>query len=230
MTVQDIMDRVSTLYNDASYERVSKQMYLNFLDDALNQLVMSRPDSHVRTTVVQLDPGTRQRLPEEALSLIDIYRNMGQDGVTQGSPIWQVNRKDLDYFSNWHSASAVDPTEITEFSYDARSQKTYWASPAPGSMTAIFVEMDYSYSFPKYATLDWDFAVTQAIDCDDTFQGPICSYMLYILYSTDSASKTDKDVAEKYRTDFYNALGIEMKAGSTNNPMTGDAKVTTGSK
>ena len=223
MTVQDIMDRVSTLYNDISFDRVSEQMYLKFLDDALNQLVMSRPDAHVYTDVVQLVAGTRQKLPDEALSLIDIYRNMGADGLTQGSPVWQVNRKDLDYFSNWHTAPAVEPTEITEFAYDPRSNKTFWVSPAPGETVVINIEMEYSRAFPQYSALGWDAAVSEGIPCDETFRGPICSYMLYLLYSTDGASRQDKDVAEKYRTDFYNALGIEMKAGTVNNPMTGDA-------
>lgn len=228
MTVQDIMDRVSTLYNDLAFDRVTKQMYLKFLDDALNQLVMSRPDAHVRTTVIQLDPNTRQRLPEEALSLIDIYRNMGPLGVTQGSPVWQVNRKDLDYFSNWHTPSLVEPTEISEFSYDPRSNKTYWVSPAPGATTPITVEMEYSYSFPAYSSLSWEDAIAQEIQCDDTFRGPICSYMLYLLYSTDSASRLDKEIADKYKADFYNALGIEMKASVVTNPMAGDATSTTG--
>lgn len=225
MTVQDIMDRVSTLYNDTSFDRVGQTMYLKFLDDALNQLVLARPDAHVRTTTIQLDPGTRQTFPEDAIVILDIYRNRGQDGVTDGPPIWQVNRKDLDYFSNWHAPTAVQPTYIDEFAYDGKVPRTYWISPASGSTTPIFIEMSYSYAFPQYALLAWETALTQTIPCDEVFKGPICAYMLYLLYATDSSSKYDKDVAEKYKNDFYTALGLELKAGTVSIPTPGDVVV-----
>lgn len=222
MTVQDVMDRVSILYNDADFERVSTDMYLKFLDDALLQLVLARPDSHIKTAVVQLDSGTRQTLPAEAFSLIDIYRNKGTAGYTDGSPIWQVNRKDLDYFADWHATPTVAPTEVTEFSYDVKSPKTYWVSPAPVAGTNIFVEMDYSYAFTTYAGMAWNTALTQVIDCDDVFLGPIVSYMLYLLYNTDAASQYDKSTAEQYKQTFYNQLGLEYKASVITTPVPGD--------
>ena len=224
MTVNDIMDRVSTLYNDADFARVTQTMYLKFLDDALMQLVMARPDAHLKTVVVQLDPGTQQRLPEDCISLIDIFRNMGQDGVTQGRPVWQVNRKDMDYFSNWHATDplAPEPTEITEFAYEKKNAKIYWVSPAPGATTPIFVELMYSFAFPPYATLNWADAITQTVPCDDVFMGAVCSYMLYLLYNTDAASKMDKTIGESYKSDFYNQLGLEYKASTINMPQPGD--------
>ena len=222
MIVNDIMDRVSTLYNDADYARITQTMYLKFLDDSLMQLVMARPDAHLKTVVIQMDPGTQQRLPEDCVSLVDLFRNRGQDGVTNGRPIWQVNRKDMDYFSDWHVDPVVEPTEITEFSYEKKNAKIYWVSPAPGATTLIFVENMYSFAFPPYSTLDWDDAITQAIPCDDTFTGAICSYMLYLLFSTDTASKMDKTISESYKADFYNQLGLEYKASTVNMPQPGD--------
>jgi hypothetical protein len=227
MVIKDIMDRVATLYNDADYERVSQTRYINFLDDAFQQLVIARPDSHAKTMVMQLDPGTKQTLPGDMLALIDIYRNMGQDGVTDGPPIWQVNRKDLDYFADWHTAPAVDPTAISEYAYDTKTSKLFWVSPAPGTFTPIFIELAYSYSFPIFSNLTWDRAITQTVPCDDTFVGAIIAYMLYRLYSTDTASAKDKALAESYKADFYNQLGIEYKSVSTLGPRVGDTIVTT---
>jgi hypothetical protein len=226
MTVQDIMDRVSTLYNDTSFARVSQTMYLKFLDDSLSQLVLARPDAHYKISNVLLSAGTKQTVPADCITLMDIYRNRGADGTSNGAPVWQVNRKDLDYFSNWHGDPTTVTTEITEFAYDSKFPNTYWVSPPPVLAQPVYVEMAYSYPFTSYAAMGWTSAVGQTIDTQETFKNPICAYMLYLLYSTDSSSKYDKDVAEKYRTDFYNALGLEMKAGSLNAPTPGEVTVT----
>ena len=225
MTVQDIMSRVSTLYNDTDYVRVSTSMYLDFLDDALTQLVLARPDANSKVVVMQLDPGTKQTFPEDMLTLIDVYRNRGQDGITNGPPIWQVNRKDMDYFANWHADSAVEPTAVTEYAYDSKTNKLFWVSPAPGATTPIFIEFAYSYMFPQFSSLTWARALTQAIPCDESFSGAVVSYMLYRLYSTDSASTKDKAVADAYKADFYTQLGLEYKASTALNPEVGDSIV-----
>lgn len=227
MTIQDIMDRVSLLYNDTTYDRVSKDMYLKFLDDALMQLVMVRPDANSKVVVMQLDPGTKQTFPADMLTLIDVYRNRGQDGITDGPPIWEVNRKDLDYFMNWHTPSVVEPTSITEYAYDPKTSKLFWVSPSPGAYTPIFIELSYSYAFPTFAVLEWERALTQAIPCDESFSGAVSAYILYRLYSTDTASKTDKVMADAYKAEFYNQAGVEAKASSSMTPVVGDTVNTT---
>lgn len=225
MTIQDIMDRVVLLYNDTDYARITQNMYLKFLDDALLQLVTLRPDTNSRIVVMQLDPGTRQTFPADMLTLIDIYRNRGQDGVTNGPPIWKVNRKDLDYFSNWHADAAVDPTTIDEYAYDTKDNKTFWVSPSPGESTPIFIELSYSYTFPTFASLSWERAVGQVLPCDESFANAVVSYMLYKLYSTDTASKTDKALADSYKTDFYSQIGNEAATNAMFLTVVGDTPI-----
>lgn len=220
MTVGDILDRVVTLYNDASYDRVSQSMYLKFLDDAINQLILSRPDSHVKTDVVQLTAGTRQTLPANGYNLINIYRNMGYvDGSSwiEGAPILQVDRDELDFFSNWHTITADN--EVEEFAYDLRTPKTFWVS-TPAS-TSTYVEMDYSYGAEvRYGELTDDFEdiLLLVLPIDDVFMGPLVSYILYLLYSTDSSSVNDNAIAKQYEQSFYQALGIEYQASDLVRP------------
>lgn len=217
MKVKDILSRAAILYNDEDYVRVSKRQYLAFLDDAINQVILSRPDAHVKTSVVKLNPGTRQEIPLDGYSLIEIYANVDtQDGVTiagYGNPVFQVERKDLDYFNNWH-APVGGTTEITEFAYDTRSPRTFWVNPPVTASPNIYVEMDYSYGVPEYSTLPSVESVIEEMDIplSDIFKGPIVSYMLYLLYSTDSTSQVDRQVAQRYEASFYQALGLEYKA------------------
>lgn len=238
MLVQDILDRVRALYNDPDYVRVPKATYLQFLDDAINQLILLRPDAHVKTEVVKLQQGTRQSIPAAGYALIDIYMNKTPVDVPNGvfdngAPVLQVERKDLDYFSSWHTIDK-NPTEIEEFAYDMRTPRTFWVSPAIGA-NDVYVEMDYSYGSIEYAkqldAMTFDEVCGLTLEVEDVFKAPLISYMLYLLYSTDSSSVIDKDIAQRYEQSFYQALGLEYQSSVvvmpkielTNSGVVGDA-------
>lgn len=215
MKVKDILDRVTTRYNDADYTRVSQSMYLSFLDDAINQLILARPDSHVKTAVVQLVPGTRQSLPADGFNLIAIYRNMTGNGngtFSEGAPILQVEREQLDMFSDWHNLDPV--TEVEQYAYDMTAPKTIWVSEPIHPTTPVYVEMDYSHGAEKYADMldAFEEILDMTLPVDDVFLAPIVNYVLYLLFSTDTGSTGDAVLAQRYEQSFYQSLGIEYQA------------------
>ena len=57
-----------------------------------------------------------------------------------------------------------------------------------------------------------DEALNSDIPISEVFMGPIISYMLFLLYSTDSTSAVDREVAQRYEASFYQALGLEYNA------------------
>lgn len=231
MKVIDILERVTTLYNDKEYVRVPESHYLKFLDDALNQLVLSRPDAHVKTEVVKLKQGTRQEIPADGYTLIEIYMNKKKEEEEYSNyyPIAHVQREDLDYFSNWQSYKKKSSKDyIDEFAYDQRSPRVFWVNPFVGEQD-VYVEMDYSYGFTKYGELPqdedgtWTTVEQMDIDVSDVFMGPIVSYMLYLLYSTDSTSQRDMSIATANQQAFYQALGVEYQATQQAIPRTESA-------
>jgi len=220
MRVQDILDRVTVLYNDVDYIRVSQGMYFKFLDDAIHQIILVRPDANVKTSVVTLTPGTRQSIPDDGLSLIDIYMN--RDEVDNpGTPVLQVMRKDLDRFSNWHISSPEQVTEITEYAYDLRSPRTFWVNPYVPTDPPIKVEMDYSYNAPNFAdVIDApENIMNMTIPLDDRFTNAIVEWMLHLLYSVDSSSDVDRQLAAQYEQSFYSNLGVEYSSAKSVAPM-----------
>lgn len=225
MKVKDILDRVTTLYNDTEYIRVPESGYLKFLDDALNMLLLVRPDCHVKTSVIKLKKGTRQVIPDEGRALIDIYMNkqpiFKSDGTTIKEyinyyPVVQVRRDDLDYFSNWQVGSGIVSKDyITEFAYESKNPRMFWVNPYVGDLD-VYVEMDYSYEFVKYSEMKD--ALNVEIDLPDYWVGPICSYMLYLLYSTDSTSALDRQIAASYLQSFYQATSVEQSSAVSVKP------------
>lgn len=217
MLVKDILERVTPLYHDEDYVRVPQRRYLQFLDDALSQLILARPDAHVRVDTVQLQEGTRQELPEDGYVLIDIYMNKpNQTGI--GAPILQVERKNLDYFSNWHGDTST--TVVNEYAFDTRSPRVYWVTPPVGD-TPVYVEMAYSYKINEFAKIDdtFDNVMDMDIPISDNYRNPIIYYVLNLLYSTDSSSVNDRAIAQRYEQLFYQSLGLEYKASVVNVPM-----------
>jgi bcep22gp58 len=215
--VKDIINRVTALYNDADYVRLTKAQYLRFLDDAINQLIAVRPDSYVTIEPVKLKPGNRQDIPDDAYCLVDIYSNAvkNPDGsFTYGPPIYQVERKDMDYYSNWYKNTFSNTGIVMEFMYDRKTPRTFFVYPAVPSGRDVFVEMAVSKQAPEFSSLTDDFDVVMEMDMPVTgvFKTPLINYMLYLVYNTDSTSANDRQMAATYEQSFYRGLGQEYNA------------------
>ena len=225
MTVKDIIDRVLLLYHDEQYIRVQKHQYLQLLDDAILQTILVRPDAHEKRETLQLKPGPRQELPDDAYALVDIYNNRiplninDPNDAMDGKPVYQVARKDLDYYSNWYS-NPSSRSEIDEFAFDIRSPKKFWVNPPVPYDTKVYVEIGYSYQHTKYSNLDTDYESVLLLELEipEEFRTALVSYMLYLLYSTDSTSEMDRQIAQDYLQTFYQTLGIVNKATFDNAP------------
>lgn len=213
MKVSDIINRVTLLYNDMDYVRLSKHQYLEFLDDAINKLIMMRPDVWVKTDVVKLNPGIRQTIPDDAYALIDIYCNATKEEdntFTFGEPVFQVERRDLDYFSDWRRTTPSDV--VYEFVYDRKTPRQFFVNPPVAKDKDVYVEMAYSAPYVSFAEMDDDVAMQQDLQLMGNYRGPIVDYMLYLAYSTDSTSANDRQIAQQCVQSFYQSLGQEYNA------------------
>lgn len=217
MKVKDIINRVTTLYNDADYVRITKDQYIRFLDDAINQLIAVRPDSYVVIEPVKLKAGSRQDVPEDAYCLVDIYSNAmkGIDGTfTYGPPIYQVERKDMDYFSNWYKSTFSNTGVVMEFMYDRKTPRTFFVYPAVPNNRDVYVEMAVSKQAPEFSTmgLEFDKIMELEMPVSGVYKTPLINYMLYLVYNTDSTSANDRQIAAMYEQSFYRGLGQEYSA------------------
>lgn len=215
MRVKDVIDRVTLMYHDKEYIRLTKRQYLQLLDDALLQLVLTRPDSHEKREIVQLAVGTKQKLPNNAITLLDIYLNKDYieelDDYVDGKAVYQVARKDLDYFKgNWHK-TIVPYSDIDEFAYDMRTPKTYLVNPPVHALSKVFVEIGYSCPCEEFAMMLEDESVIfdLTIPVAEEYRNALVNYMLYLCYSVNSTSENDQNTAQRYFQTFMQLLGVE---------------------
>ena len=219
MKVRDILDRVTILYHDLDYRRCTHKQYLQFLDDAILSVINYRPDSHEKRVVLKLVPGARQRVPSDGYTLIDVYANKRYvpelDTYFDGKPVYQVSRKDLDYYRNWY----VNPEVIhyiDEFAYDIRSPRDFWVNPPVHQLADVSVEIGYSYRHDSLSDMlsdsSFEDILERDIEISDAFRNALVSYTLYKLFSVDVTADRDMQIAQQYLQTFYQALNLNFQS------------------
>lgn len=197
--------------DDAKYSRVKVEDWVKFYNLAQRQLVLQRPDAHYKFDQWQLTADkTQQDLPSDALALISVDRNMGDDGSTPGAPIREVDRAVIDDFiSTWHSDTGE--TEVELYAYSLRTPRHFWVYPRVHATTAVYVEGAYGYAFTDaaYATIS-----STDVEAGDQFINPLLEWMLREAWSVDTDSAQSQSLKQQHEEAFYRSLGIEFNTKS----------------
>lgn len=208
ITAQAIVDEVRKTLNDkGSTKKWSDSDLTNYLNGALLQLALVRPDATAKTESALLVAGSKQTLPAGGLRLLDVTRNMGTNGTTPGAVVSVADKDSMGLFkSDWHSQAQA--SEVENYIYDERNPKTYFVSPPVTSSPAVYVEMVYS-AIPT-AVLSANLAVN--IPVDDVYKGPVLDWMLHLSFGVEIISVNSQRLSKEYERSFYQSLGIKYTA------------------
>ncbi|MCG5537862.1 DUF6682 family protein [Halorhodospira sp. 9622] len=196
VTAEMILNRAARTLHDDTGVRWTPEDLLTYLSDAQREIVMLKPAANAINDVVALTPGTRQRLPSDGMTLIDVVRNMGSNGDTPGRAVRSVRRYILDATRpDWHT----EPTsaEVKHFMFDDRDPKTFYVTPGQPD-PASYLEIVYAAS-PAEVT-----STQQAIGLDDVFQTPIFYYVMSRAHA--KSSTPNLQVAAIYYEQFRAAV------------------------
>lgn len=204
MIAAEIMARAAADLNDLEHTRWPEPDLLGFVNDARRAVALLRPDALSETRAVELAAGnTRQVIPDDALRLLDVIRNLGADGVTPGQAVTLIKREALDAANLfWHGASGA--STIDHFSFDERLPRVFYVSPPP----AAGVHLDLALAL---APADLS-AASEDLGLPDTFAEPVREYLMYRAWGRNLSDATDRARAESHLSRFYLALGEEAKA------------------
>jgi hypothetical protein len=183
---------------------------LGWLNDGQREVVILKPNSHVKNLAVRMTAGTKQSLPADGVQLIDVVRNMGTDGNTPGRAIRIVMREILDaQVPNWHIATAA--AEAKHYVYSLLDPKNFYVYPPQPSANQGYVEMVYGAA-PADATLNGP------ITLDDIYQNVLVDYILYRAYSKDTEYAADQNRAATHQNAYIAALTGKAKVEVGANP------------
>lgn len=185
--------------------------WLGFLNDALLQLVLVRPDANAVVDRMLLRGGTQQQLPDGYIRLLDINRNLGATGIDVGYVVKVTTKDAIDNSDpNWHNATPVG--YIDNYIYDERTPQIFYVSPPVASDSFVFVEASFSKQHDEVTKTD------QTLEVLDIFKDPLTSWVLKLAFEVDTDSVNNMAKAQDYERRFYSALGQELQAEALNSP------------
>jgi len=192
-----ILSRAATLLNDAENVHWPVTELIEWLNDGQREIVLYRPSACVRHLDKKLEKGTRQALPEDGNSLVDIPRN------TDGYVIRQVERRELDAFQpDWHLPIKAK-SKVEHFCWSPNDPKTFYVyPPSPGGNS---VELVYNANPSQVG-------VGSAIAVDDIFASALVDYILFRALAKDTDYAPNAASADTHYRAFLAAVRPEGKA------------------
>lgn len=209
ITAKSIIDKASVQLLDPTNVRWTRSELLGWLNDGQRQIVMMAPNATNKVSVVALDSGTRQSIPEDGWTLIEVIRYMGTDGQKPGRAVRLASREMLDaYNPNWHNDM---PTVVPKhYIFDQQDQTVFYVYPPNNGKG--YVQLNYS---PVPSDLPNENAT---ITINDIFQTCLLDYVLYRANSKDAEYAPGLQLASGYLQTFMAAMGAKTAAETANSP------------
>lgn len=216
MAVQasEILSRAQTLIQDNTGIRWPLPELAGWLNDAMREVALHKPSASSRSTVLDLIAGTRQTIPEGALMLLRVIRNLGA-GSSESNRIGAravriVNRDVLDtQHPDWHDETiTAQKQEVRHFVFDESDPTAFYVFPGndgTGKVEALVSQAPE----PITATGDSlpDYAVQ--VPLPDIYANVLLDYVLYRAYSKDASFAENMDRANYHYIAFTNSLGVK---------------------
>jgi hypothetical protein len=211
LLVRDVLYRVATVLHDLEpgreFIRWTKDELIHWMNDGAAEIVVIRPAAGARTSVIELQEGVYQRLPEEAILLLDVVRNIKQDD-RPGYPIQRTDRRLLDDSDpQWFEMDQEDTVQA--YTFDDRNPKAFYNFPPVVAGTKV--EVLYS-SAPELVEDENDM-----LNLERTYVGPLVSYMLYRALAKDS-DYGNPMIAAAHQQAFMTGLGVYNEATMVTSP------------
>lgn len=209
LPAQDVIDRTSRTIYDKTNVRWPELELLDYANDAVNQLVLVRPDINAKTVIVALEDGTYQTVPTGGIRLLRVTRNMVGATVELGAgdAIREAYREALDSeHVGWHK---TETEEIEHYLFDNVNPTVFYVYPGSKPGSTVYVELIYSAEPTKAAT------AADNLDVPSVYINPIYDWVLQRAYSKDAEYAGNPQRAERHERAFYNSLGLSLQSGTT---------------
>jgi len=203
ITAGALIDRSSIILQDTTNIRWPRPELLGWLNDGEREIVLHKPNAYIKNVATALTSGSKQALPLDGVSLIDVPRNVN------GNAIRVVSREILDAQTpGWHTSTPN--AVIKHYVYSPLDPKTYYVYP-PSTGAGSNVDL-------VYAAAPADVSEGSSILVDDVYATALINYMLYRAYSKDAEYAANATAATAYYQQFMTLLGAKVTAETVTSP------------
>ena len=182
----------------------SDDSLLDYLNEAQMEISRYKPDSSIKNTSFSTVDGVLQKLPDDAIRLIDVPYNVG------GNAIIQINKAGFTKQQpGWTNAAASSAAKA--FMYDNADPTRFYLYPP--SVAGSSLQVVYSAK-PAPATLAGNISIA------DEYKSSLVHYICFKAFNEDSMSP-DTNKAVAFHNLFMSSLQISENADKTVEPPRG---------
>lgn len=220
-TAKQVIDHASFILKDTDNVRWVREIILDYVNEAQLAVVRLLPSANRVRTVVKLQEGTLQELPEDALSLISVTRNMC-DGMG-GRAVRLATRSVFDaMFPDWHDAT---PSDIVQnYFYDDREDTSFEVFPpndGSGEVEIVYAavpkrveEDDVLTIGAQYATLVTNYVLYKCALLDSDFNGTQSLAQYYYQLFLTELKGQDESASKKGPNPAHSSAPVAANGGT----------------
>jgi len=209
---QDLINDIAAELSDETFVTWTVPELLSYLNSATRRISLVRPDASSVVKTVQLVAGTKQALVTGDRRLLNVVRNMGDDGVTPGKTITSTDMRSMDLYNpSWHKDTAK--TSIDHFMYDEETPDTFFVTPPVHATTQVHIEIKVAQN-PTVLTD----AETENLPINDVYEPAVRHWMLHRAYDKETDSPHSVRESRFHFQAFHDLLGIKVKVDVNYSP------------
>lgn len=197
-----LLNRAQQIATDETEINWDMDEWLSCFNEAVLMVANARVDSTSTTQSFPIIAGSKQEIPADGTRFLNIVQN-----VSTGMPVRKIERRHLDDRGiAWHKKSGL---QVNHYIHDPIEPKVFYIYPQPEAGH----ELELVYQKSPDAIEISDFATDeQVLPVDDIFYNAILNFTLARAYMKDADYIENAQLADKWESKGYNALGVKSKA------------------
>ena len=219
LTGANLISRIQDSLQDTTGVRWTEAELLRYINDAQREVVNFKPQASADHSNVQLATGTEQSIPDVALSLIKVVRNMSATGssATGKKSIRLVDEDILNSIEpDWHdptvTGDAAHGSVIKHYVFDPDDPRKFYVYPGVKDGENAYVELITSRSPTDLS------ATSSTIYIDDIYGNALIDYVLFRCYMKDSEFAGNAQRASQHYQLFLNSVSSGISSKNLINP------------
>jgi hypothetical protein len=225
-TAKTILENAAIILSDAGGTRWPWTELLGWLSAALREIAIIKPSATADVIEVQMQPGTRQRVPAGYHQMLDATRNLltsqsSPGGRSGGQAITTVTRDEVDAaIPGWHNPAVLPYAKAVHHVVDADADPmTFYVVPGNDGTGLIEITasvMPAALPIPANPDLIESYA-NIAVPMPNAYEEAVLNFVIYRALSKDSMVAGAAARAQAHLSLFQQTLGIKQDREDTQN-------------
>lgn len=193
-TVKDILTETGITLTDEDAVRWPLAERLGYVNDAVREIIATKPNAATATVTLFMVAGTLQRLPDTYTTLSRVTRNLTVAHDAPGGPVGSTairalaSRDDLDaLIPGWQSNASLFARRVVHVIYDLADPRVFYVAPGndgTGMVEAVVGLQLADIPVPPSPTLIASYSAV--IPLREPYRNAIGEYVLHRCYAKDA--------------------------------------------